>query len=76
MGTGCEKLMNVSPHPVTSAVLFAVARLGYVVNIRQDGGRYVATGYRDGETFVVRAADPYAAAVELAGQVGIELEDG
>ena len=62
--------------PVTSAVLFAVARLGYVVNIRQDGGLYVATAYRDHETFVAHAPDAYAAAVELAGQVGVELEDG
>ena len=47
---------------MTSAVLFAVARLGYVVNIRQDGELYVATGYRDGETFVARACEAYAAA--------------
>ena len=51
-------------------------RLGYVVNIRQDGEVYVATGFRDGETFVTRAAEPYAAAVELARRVGVELEDG
>ena len=62
--------------PVTSAVLFAVARLGYVVNIRQDGGLYVATGFRDGETFVAHARDAYAAAVELSAEVGIELDDG
>ena len=62
--------------PVTSAVLFAVARLGYVVNIRQDGDLYVTTGYRDGETFVARVAEPYAAAVELAGQVGVDLDGG
>ena len=37
---------------------------------------YVATAFRDGETFIARALEPYAAAVELAGQVGIELEDG
>ncbi len=62
--------------PVTSAVLFAVARLGYVVNIRQDGGLFVATAYRDSETFIARVPDPYTAAVELAQRVGVELEDG
>ena len=41
-----------------------------------DGELYVATAFGDGETFVARAGEPYAAAVELAGQVGVDLTDG
>ena len=47
----------VDPNPVTSAVLFAVARHGHVVNIRQGRDLYVATAYRNDETFVARAPD-------------------
>ena len=40
-----------------------------------EGGYVVtATAYRGGERFIVRGADLYEAVVELAGQVGIELD--
>ena len=35
-----------------------------------------ATSKTTGEQFIVRGADLYAAACEVAQQVGIELEDG
>lgn len=63
--------------PPTRATLAVIADAGYVVNIRQDAGLYVATATRpDGQVWIARAPDPYTAAVELAGQVGIDLEDG
>lgn len=39
---------------------------GYVVDIRQEGELYVATGYRDSGMLTARPPDPYIAAVQPA----------
>ena len=62
---------------VTSAVLLTVARVGCIVSISEVGDRFVATGTgAAGETWIVRAADPYTAAVELAKGMGVDLRVG
>jgi len=46
-------------------------------SVGDDGQHAVKTvAENTGEIFVVRGPDLYDAACELAGQVGIELEDG
>ena len=63
----------------TEAVIETIRHAGYSVMTGMDSdGNSVAeaTGEQTGETFVVRADDLYTAVVELAQQVGIELEDG
>ncbi len=65
--------------PVTKVLVETVGDAGYRVDIAGDGqGEYVVTAvaHRGGERFVVRGVDLYEAVVELAGQIGIELEDG
>lgn len=64
---------------VTQALIETIGGAGYDVLVRadSDGNSVVeATDEKTGEVFVVRADSPYAAAVELAKQVGIELADG
>ena len=63
----------------TKAVIETVGDAGYRVDIAVGGGgRCVveAVCLADGERFIIRAPDLYEVAVELAEQVGIELEDG
>ena len=71
-----------TPH-VTDAVLHVIKGAGYslgeTTTINHDGTtRCVinAVDARTGESFTVSAGTLYEAVVELAGQVGIELEDG
>ena len=63
---------------VAKAMLETIGAAGYVVSISGSYGQLVVEAVNEdtGERFVVRAPDLYAAAVELAQQVGIELEDG
>lgn len=63
----------------TKALVEVISDAGYVVMIGADsnGNRVVeATDEKTGERFVVRGDNLYATVVELAQQVGIELEDG
>ncbi len=63
----------------TKAVLETIGDTGYTVMTGADrhGNAVVeATDDHTGEKFVVRTDDLYTAVVELAQQVGIELEDG
>ena len=64
---------------VTKVVLDSIAALGFVVDVSEPTpGRHVvkAVDKATRETFVVRGDDLYDVACELAGQVGVELEDG
>ena len=70
-----------SPH-VTDAVLHTIKGAGYslgeTTTVNRDGSRRVvinAVDARTGESFTVAAGTLYEAVVELAGQVGVELED-
>ena len=61
------------------AIIETITDAGYSVmtGADSDGNSIVeATDKATGERFVVRADDLYAAVVELAQQVGIDLEDG
>ena len=63
----------------TKALIETIDDTGYMVMTGADshGNSVVeATDERTGEKFVVRADDLYAAVVELAQQVGIDLEGG
>ncbi len=69
--------------PVTRAILKTIKGVGFHLGecktFHEDGAmRYVvnAVDSKTGESFTVTAADEYAAVVELAQQVGIDLEDG
>ena len=70
-----------TPH-VTDAVLYVIKSAGYSLGettVNRDGSRRVvinAVDARTGESFTVSAGTLYEAAVELVGQVGVELEDG
>ena len=61
---------------VSKAILETVGHTGYSVTIERD--RLTAVDEQSGERFIVRHGrdDFYDAVVELARQVGIELEDG
>ena len=64
---------------VTKALIETIGNTGYEVSIMyDDDARPVVTAIdeRTGESFIVRHADLYLAACELAEQVGIDLEDG
>ena len=70
-----EDLMDI----VGKVLVETIGDAGYRVDIAgggQEGHAVTAVAYGGGERFVVRGADLYEAVVELAGQVGIELEDG
>ncbi len=62
---------------VTRAVIETIGAAGYVVEVGYSNALSViaAVDERTGERFVVRGGDLYETAVELAVQVGIELED-
>ena len=63
--------------PVTKAVIEVIHGAGYRVSLRYDKVTFTATAQdADGETWTVTADEPYRAVVELAAQVGIDLEDG
>ena len=64
--------------PVTKAVMETIGGAGFAVTLGHDNGLHVleATAENTGELFVVRGDDLQATAIELAEQVGIELEDG
>ena len=64
--------------PITKATIEVIGDAGFAVTLRHDDGLHVieATADDTGELFVVTGDDLYATAVELAEQVGIELEDG
>jgi hypothetical protein len=54
-----------------------IREAGYRVSLRYDKVTFTATAQdADGETWTVTADEPYRAVVELAAQVGIDLEDG
>ena len=63
---------------VTQALIETIGAAGFAVQLSASEGRHVvqAINVQTGEQFVVRGDDLYATVVELAGQVGIELEDG
>ena len=65
--------------PTTKAPIETIGTAGYVVSIEADRDKNMiveTVNQSTSEVFVVRAAELYPAAVELAVQVGIELEDG
>lgn len=63
---------------VAKSIIEVVGDAGFAVMIGHDNGLHVieATEQDTGELFVVTGDDLQATAVELAEQVGIELEDG
>ncbi len=64
--------------PPTKALIEVIGSAGYGVQVGMATGCHVveATDRETGETFVVRGDDLYRTVVELAQQVGIEIEDG
>ncbi len=62
----------------TKAVIETIGATRFTVQLYAADDQQVieAMSQRTGEAFVVRGDDLYTAAVELAQQVGIELEDG
>ncbi len=63
----------------TKALIETIGATDYAVMVcaDSDGNKVVeATEKKTGERFVVRADDLYMAAIELAQQVGVDLEDG
>ncbi len=64
--------------PPTKATIATIRAAGFDVQVNTADGLHAveAVDQRSGETFVVRGDDLYTVAVELAQQVGIELEDG
>ena len=63
----------------TKAIIESIDGCGYTVMMGADSDRnsvVEATDTKTGERYIVRADDLYTAVVELAQQVGIELEDG
>ena len=63
---------------VTKAVIETIGAAGYVVEVGYVDALpvVVAVDEGTGERFVVRGSDLYETVVELAQQVGIELDDG
>ena len=63
---------------VTKAVIETIGGAGFVVMLSHVNGFHVieATAQDTGALFVVTGADLRTTAIELAEQVGIELEDG
>ena len=63
---------------VTKSVIETIGDAGFVVMLSHVNGLHVieATAQDSGELFVVTGDDLRATAIELAEQVGIELEDG
>ena len=64
---------------VTKVLVETIDDTGYRVDIAADGyGTYTVTavGYHDGERFIVRGPDLYETVIELAAQIGMDLEDG
>ena len=64
--------------PVTKSVIEVVGTAGFAVTLGHDDGLHVieATEIDSGDLFRVTGDDLQATAIELAEQVGIELEDG
>jgi len=61
--------------PTSKAILQVIADNGYSVNATTT--EVTATDQKTGERFIIRHEDSlYAACVELAQQVGIDLMDG
>ena len=63
----------------TKAIIETIIKTGYSVmnGVDRNGNSVVEAAHETtGERFVVRADSLYAAIVELAQQVGLELEDG
>ncbi len=62
----------------TKALIEVIGDTGFTVQLHAAGGQDIveAVSQRTGEAFVVRGDDLYTAVVELAQQVGIQLEDG
>ena len=60
---------------VTKAILETIGAAGFNVNI--EANSVTAIDQKTGERYIVRYADNlYDAVVELAQQIGIDLEDG
>jgi len=64
--------------PVTKCLIEVIGGAGFAVMLSYDNGLPVieAIAHDTGERFIVRGDDLYATTVELALQVGIDLEDG
>ena len=62
----------------TKALSETIGAAGFAVQLGAFKGHHIveAVNEQTGERFVVRGEDLYATVVELAGQVGIGLEDG
>ncbi len=65
-------------NPPTKAIIEVIGAAGYEVQLGMANGYQIveAVDQRSRETLVVRGDDLYRTVVELAQQVGIELEDG
>ena len=63
---------------VTKALTETIGAAGFAVQLGASKGHHVveAVNEQTGERFVVRGEDLYLTVVELAGQVGLELEEG
>ena len=67
--------------PTTKAVIETIGNADYFVTVTIGPNRIgksvvEASDETNGEKFIVRADELYSAVIELAQQVGIELEDG
>ena len=63
----------------SKAILETIGGAGYRVTVCEEtagGCTVMAVGIETGQTKIVQARDLYEATVELAFQLGIELEDG
>ena len=64
--------------PVTKSLIEVIGSAGFAVMLSHDNGLYVveAAAMDSDERFIVRGDHLYRMTVELALQVGIDLEDG
>lgn len=64
--------------PSTQALIEVIGSAGYGVQVGMANGLHAVEAVEQwsGETFVVLGDDLYRTVVELAQQVGVELEDG
>ena len=61
---------------VTKSLIETIGNVGYDIQIGAEKGCHIieAVEQETGERFIIRCSDLYEAAVELAQQIGFELE--
>ena len=62
--------------PQTLPVIDAIRGRGYAFSLSYDKQTFVATARdADGQTYTARAPDAHTAVVQIANQLGVDLED-